>query len=564
MGAIAQQLRGARSPEQAVSLRVGVTLWKDLAWFCLFEAAFYIAYRYGMSFSQTCASPFWFPDSVLLCALLLSPPRRWWIFILGALPIRLFSAVAQGVAHWFLLATFVNDSVKGILVAALLRRYVSNPIRLQTLREFWLFSLFAVLLVPAASAFAGAANRHAIGDAFWTAWQQWFMGDAMAQLVLTPAILYWTFGAPWRAWKASMPPAKRMVEAGFLALGLMVSSYIAFSRGHGEASIEETRFFAPVPFLFWAALRFGMLGASGAILVMAFFSVEAALAGRGPFSGQSPSGTAAALQYFLLWRAAPLYLVAILVEQTSASARSVRETEQKLAHVARLAVVGELTAMIGHEVNQPLCAILANAGAGRLLLEEPNPPLEALREIVESIGDEGRRAGETIAKLRALLGKREIELKPLNMNDLIADVLSLVKGDALRRKVHIRKEVDPNIPLVSGDHVQLQQLLLNLIVNGMDAIDMGPALQREIVLKTAHNHNGCVRVSVNDSGPGIPPERLANVFDAFFTTKKEGMGLGLAIARSIVKAHGGRICVQSNGHGATFTFEIPAAVARSF
>ena len=146
---------------------------------CLFAVAFYFAYRYGMAFSHVTSSPFWFPDSVLLCTLLVVRPSRWWVFILAALPIRLLLSVPEGVPLWFLLATFANDSAKGLLVAAALRRFLRNPVRFETVRDFALYCLFAVLLVPAASAFGGAAARYFLGSDFWLAWEQWFLGDVV-------------------------------------------------------------------------------------------------------------------------------------------------------------------------------------------------------------------------------------------------------------------------------------------------------------------------------------------------------------------------------------------------
>jgi PAS domain S-box-containing protein len=285
---------------------------KNVLGFCLFGVAFYFAYRYGMSFSYETSSPFWFPDSILLCALLLVRPRWWWLFVLAALPIRLLAPVSANVPLWFLLATFANDSIKGIIAAAALRYFLRNPFRFETVRDFAFYCLFAVLLVPVASAFGGAASRHLLGHDFWLAWEQWFLGDALAHLVVTPVFFYWVLGGPW-----NMPVrfTVRWIEGALLTAGLIATAYIAFDTEPGGASFAEPRFYAPVPFLFWAAIRFGMLGATGAVALMAFFSVDAALQGLGPFSGRSPGDTALALQHFLSLRAVPLYLVAILIEQ---------------------------------------------------------------------------------------------------------------------------------------------------------------------------------------------------------------------------------------------------------
>src|SRR5262245_9228987 len=216
---------------------------KNVLGFCLFGVAFYFAYRYGMSFSYETSSPFWFPDSVLLCALLLVRPRWWWLFVLSALPIRLLAPVSANVPLWFLLATFANDSIKAILAAAALRYFLRNPFRFETVRDFAFYCLFAVLLVPVASAFGGAASRHLLGHDFWLAWEQWFLGDALAHLVVTPVIFYWVLGAPW-----NMPVrfTVRWIEGALLMAGLIATAYIAFDTEAGGASFAEPRFYAPV------------------------------------------------------------------------------------------------------------------------------------------------------------------------------------------------------------------------------------------------------------------------------------------------------------------------------
>jgi PAS domain S-box-containing protein len=292
---------------------------------CVFAVAYYFAYRYGMSFSYETSSPFWFPDSVLLCALLLVRPRWWWLLVLAALPIRLLAPVSANVPLWFLLATFANDSIKGIITAAALRHFLRNPFRFETVRDFAFYCLFAVLLVPVASAFGGAASRHFLGYDFWLAWEQWFLGNVLTHLIVTPVIFYWVLGTPWSV------PARftRWVEGALLTAGLIVTAYIAFDTEAGSATFAEPRFYAPVPFLFWAAIRFGMFGATGATAVITFFSVDAALHDLGPFAGRSPGDTALALQHFLSLRAVPLYLVAILIEQKQRVEERYREVVER-------------------------------------------------------------------------------------------------------------------------------------------------------------------------------------------------------------------------------------------
>jgi PAS domain S-box-containing protein len=655
---------------------------RSVLWFCLFGVAFYFAYHYGMSFSPACASPFWFPDTVLLCALLMSRPRNWWIFVLAPLPIRLFSPLAREVPTALLLATFAIDSVKGVLVATALRLTIKNPARLETVREFGQFCLYAVLLGPAVSAYAGAAVLHVVrGVDYWRGWAQWFMGDALTHLVVTPAILYWLFGTPW---KMRMPARKAWMEGGLVTIGLIVTGYLAFSISGGGRSFAEPFFYTPVPLLFWAAIRFGMPGASGAIAIITFFSVNAAIHGAGPFFGRTPAGTALVLQQFLLLRAAPVYLVAILIQQKKGVERSLRESEerfrvmadtapvllwiagtdklceffnrgwldftgrtmkqelgygwaegvhpndvwhcqeiyescfearrsfeieyrlrrydgeyrwvldrgvpryatdgafvgyigcaiditdrkqaeetkQELVHVSRLAVMGEFTAMVAHELNQPLGAILSNTEAAEMLLHSQKAPLEEIGRILADIRHDDLRASEAISRFRALLRKREMEMQHLDMNEVVSEVLRLARGDALRRGVRIHNECRAALPVVRGDAVHLQQVLLNLILNGMDAVKNNVEAERHLFISTGCNEDSFVEVAVKDTGPGIPPECLSRVFESFYTTKPEGIGLGLSIARFIVQTHAGRLWAENNrdGRGATFRFTLPKAV----
>ena len=556
MNAVEENLQSSSNAvARDLSVIISSPVLREFLALCLFETAYYFAYRYGMSFSHECASPFWFPDSVLLCALLLSRPARWWIFILALLPIRLFVAASPDVPQWFLLATFAIDSAKGLLTATILRRFIKNPMRLETVQEFGVFCLFAVLLIPLASAFSGAAIRHSLGYAYWSAWEQWFMGDALAQLIVTPAIFYLVLGSPWNM---PLPSAKRLVEGGLLTAGLILTGFMAFSPGFGGTGFAEPRFYAPVPFLFWAAIRFGMLGASGAITIIAFLSVEAALKGGGPFSGQSPADTALALQQFLLLRAAPLYLVAVLIEQKKGDERSLRELRQELTHVGRVTMLGQLSSSLAHELNQPLGAILRNAEAAEIFLQSDHPDLDELRAIVADIRKDDQRAGEVIARLRALLKRSELDLRSLSLSDLVEEVVMLTRTDSATRHVAIETDMPNEWPFVNGDRVHLQQVLLNLLINGMDALAEGADGSRTMTVRAQRDRDGFVEVAVSDNGPGIPAENLGRLFEPFFTTKPQGMGLGLPISETIIKAHGGRLWAENNAAGgATFRFTLP-------
>jgi signal transduction histidine kinase len=537
-------------------------IWSSVLAFAIFEATFYLAYRYAMYFSQAVAAPFWFPDSILLCALLLTTPRVWPVFVLGALPIRLFSDVARDIPSWFLLSAFAIDSTRGVLTAVALRRYLSRRFRFETIQEFALFCLWAVLLIPAVSALGGAAARQALGHEFWPAWQQWFLGNALAHLIITPALLYWVLGTPWKTIRAVS--GKDRLEAATVALGLVLTSHIAFDPPAGWHGLAELRFFTPVPFLFWAAIRFGMLGASGAITVVAFFAVESALVGRGPFAGHSPADTALALQHFLLLRAVPLYLIAILIEQRNVAERSLQQERSRLAQVSRIAVLGELSGSLAHELRQPLTAILANTQAAEHLLKQDPVDLPELRSILGEIAADDRRATSIIERLRELFTRGEFKRQQIEVNELARDALDLAHIEVRSREVHVRRELCGDCPRIVGDRVQLQQLLLNLIGNACAAMSHRAVADRVLTVRTRRTAPQGVHITVSDSGPGIPHEYLPRIFDPFFTTRPDGIGLGLTVCRTIVNAHRGRLWAENNAdRGASFHVVLPLLEAGS-
>jgi C4-dicarboxylate-specific signal transduction histidine kinase len=247
-------------------------------------------------------------------------------------------------------------------------------------------------------------------------------------------------------------------------------------------------------------------------------------------------------------------------QDITAQQRSRLEAERlrhDLTHVGRVTAMGEMTAALAHELNQPLTAILSNAHAGERYLVQAAPPLNEIREILQDVAGDARRAGEVIQRLRSLLRKDEARFLPLDINHVVREIAALVHTDAVLRNLEIDLDLAPDLPVVRGDRVQLQQVLLNLVLNGMEAV--GPYDEgRRIVLRTLQA-DGAVRVAVRDQGPGISGDTLSRIFDTFYTTKRDGMGMGLAISRSIVEAHGGRIWAENNpARGATFAFTLPA------
>ncbi|WP_235880055.1 sensor histidine kinase [Polyangium aurulentum] len=233
-------------------------------------------------------------------------------------------------------------------------------------------------------------------------------------------------------------------------------------------------------------------------------------------------------------------------------------TKQHLVHLNRVSAMSELAASLAHELNQPLAAILSNAQAARRLLEKSPPDIAEALAALSDIADDDRRAGGIIRRMRAMLKRGEPRAAAQDVNELSREVGKLVASDALLRGAALRLDLAPDLPRVRGDGIQLQQVLLNLVVNGLDAVAERPPDGRHVVVRTRSDGPSRVVIAVEDTGKGLAPDELERVFEAFYTTKTEGLGVGLAISRSIVEAHGGRLWAENNrGDGATFRCALP-------
>ena len=243
-------------------------------------------------------------------------------------------------------------------------------------------------------------------------------------------------------------------------------------------------------------------------------------------------------------------------KQAEAEARKHRE---ELAHLSRVAVMGELAASLAHELNQPLAGIVNNASAARRFIAKGRADLPKLDRLFEAVVEDGRRAGGIIRGIRAMVHKDNQVRGPVNLNDVIASVLGFVHSDALERHCVLLTERDPELPLVKGDQVQLQQVLLNLVVNAFEAMGETPLAERRVIIRSERESDGRVWVSVRDFGPGLSVENPERIFEHFFSTKHGGLGMGLAIARSIVASHDGELAaVNAEGGGTRVYFSLPA------
>jgi PAS domain S-box-containing protein len=637
---------------------------------------YYLGARIGLAFTfhPHPVSVMWPPNSILLAALLLTPVQTWWWFLLAAFPAHLGAELPDGVPLGMTLCWYISNCSEALLGAVSVRFLIGPSARFDNLRNLGILFACVGFVAPFLSSFLDATfvalNRFG-NQNYWKVWQMRFCSNVFTALTLVPLIVTWGQRLPRQLFRVK---ARRLVEPVLLAMGLLTVNWLVFCwLQTGPASVP-TLLYAPLPFLLWAAVRFGTQGTSAAILAVALFAIWGAVHGRGPFASHSPEDNALSIQaFFAVVSITLMSLAAAIGERRKAEERFTKafhsgpdamvisrlrdgliidtnarcekvfgysrletigrkvldfniyasasdrdriisgasegglhdlevslrtksgefrqtlvsadtdeiegercliiiirditdrkraeEAQQNLAHASRLAVVGELTAMIAHEVNQPLGAILSNADAAEILLQSDRPPLDEIREILADIRKNDLRADEAIRRIRALLRKREMQIQPLNLNEMVSDVLRLVTGDALRRRVQVQSHLAPGLPDALGDRIHLQQVLLNLILNAMDAMNDTPAPLRPLRVHTRQNEN-CLEVAVTDCGPGIVPAQMNQIFESFFTTKKDGMGLGLSIARSIIEAHRGRIWAENRqGGGAIFRFTVPCVAS---
>ena len=518
-----------------------------------------------------------------------------------------------------------------------------------------------------------------VGGDLWEPWTLVFLSNLLPFLSATPGL--W-IGLSRGASLARSATLAQYTEFALLAVGLLACAVGIFGLAPGSLRHLPALFYAPLPFLLWAAVRFGPGGLSFAFLIFAVMAMFSAIAGYGPFVTQSAGESVLRMQLFLLALFVPLLVLASEVAERRAKEEALRISEaryravvedqtelicrfladgtltfvndaycryfqrpakellgqtfwslippeshqatrtslasitpdhpvttaehevfapngerrwqhwrnrgffdqhgriveyqavgqditerkhteeamQGLAHAGRLALVGELTGSIAHELSQPLAAILSNSEAAELLLASESPSLDEIRAILADIRKDDLRASDVIHHVRALLRKRELQMLPVDLNQIADEVARLAAPDARRRGIVVETELAPALPAVRGDRVYLQQVLLNFFLNGMDAMIDTPQAERRIVVRTQSNGEQSVSVSVIDAGHGIRSGQLSDVFKSFYTTKEHGMGLGLAIARSIIEVHGGRIWASNNPRGgATLCFSLPVA-----
>ena len=628
-------------------------------------------------------SVLWPPNAVLLAALLLTPMRTWWIVLLAALPAHWLVQLQSEVPPRMALCWFISNTCEALIGAGAMRYLIQGPVRLDRLRHVAIFCLCGVFFAPFLSSFLDSTfvvlNQWGEGG-YWKIWRIRFASNVLAALTITTLIVTWaTQGfAGWRGLSRW-----RLLEGACLLLGLGAASFILFSKV--ASNTDAALLYAPLPFVLWAAVRFGTRGAVTAITVVAFLAILGAAQGYGPFADRPAEQNALFVQSFLIFLSLPLLLLAALIEERDQVMSTLREREERislatesanlalwtvdfgrgeswvnekgralyqfapdeqlsrelflsrvhpedklriseaierarnstqpfeveyrlllpdgetrwhisrgrylrdesgqiselmgvaidvtaqekadldlrlqreeLARLSRVALMGELTASLSHELNQPLTAIASNAAAGKRFLARGPLDLKMFEELLDDIFTDARRAGAIIHGIHQLVRKGDETRHPVSLNEIIADVLRLLHSDLLGRSTTVETDLAADLPAVSADTVHLQQVFLNIIMNSLEAMQQTPVAARRILISTT-TADGFIEVSVRDHGPGLPEGDSEKIFSHFFTTKPNGMGMGLTIVQSIVEAHGGELGaenVEGEG-GARVFFRLP-------
>ena len=335
---------------------------------------------------------------------------------------------------------------------------------------------------------------------------------------------------------------------GGVALALLTLIAELFDAQHGAAALIYL--FAVVLTSLWGRFVPALL-----ILVLALLGLTYLFPSEyWPFQFLGGTTDVVALITFV----AVTFLVTRLITGTHIAAEALRAAQADLAHVSRVSTMGELTTSIAHEVNQPLAGIVTNASACLRWLAGDAPNLEEAREAARRIIRDGNRASEVIARIRTLAKKVDTEKQPLDLNEAVQEVLALTEGEVRRHGVVLRRELAADLPPVLGDRVQLQQVALNLVMNGIEAMSTVADRPRVLLVKTHCGEGDQACVTVQDSGVGLDPKGAGHIFEAFYSTKRGGLGMGLSISRSIVENHGGQLyALPGDGPGATFQFTVP-------
>lgn len=513
----------------------------------------FFAYKYGVQPNPQLMSALWLPDAALLCCLLFTPARWWWVYLLFCLPTRYYFGTHAHLPLWQVMANLPNDWLKAILSAYVIRRFVRGPFRLDSVYQFVVFVCVAVLASPAFSALGGAVVRHASGQPFWDTWYRWFLSCALVALSVTPAVVHWVGARP--SIRGAGP--LRYIEFLLLAGGLLLTSYAAFGRPQDGSVFSLAVLYAPIPFLIWAAVRWGPIGASTGTAVVGILAMLSTRQGRGPFLANSPADNVVGMQLFLVFIAIPMLLLAILLLERKRSEESLRDTMRELA-------LSEQHLRDNFEQIKVLSARLVNA------YEDERKNIS--RELHDGVS---QQLTGVLLRLAALKARPELQESVQKQLDEVLPLLTQV-SDGIRG---LSRQLHPILVEYVGLPRALQSLCsdsralhgLDVEFNGCElpssfAGDPAICLYRiaQEALRNAAYHSGSRRAKVElSSDQGIVRLRLTDWgcgFDVDRARRKGGLGL-ISMQERVQSVHGTLHIVSRAGSGTEITAEVPAVSA---
>jgi signal transduction histidine kinase len=563
-------MRSAVSAEHAVPVGRSTTLSQDrpsarttariVAYALLFAVAYDLFVRLGLGFrfQNSQIGVVWPANALLVSALLLTSRSRWWIVLVAAAIPHALEMNAT-VPEWRWAWQIAGNSVFAMATVYVLDRAAGMPLNFGSRRQVLAYAVVSFGMPALYGVTTPAFVRSVMGlESAYTpaaAVLRTTLSTATGMLVLGPFILKW---AQYGVERMSQLSWSRAVEGLVMLVTVLTVGIAIFGTGPNIARVPTLLLFAFPPLL-WAAVRFGPIGGSTTLLAVAALSIWGTARRLGPFVLIDDTDRILSLEVFWIVLWGPTMLLAATIRERERAEKALQQQRNQLAHVTRVATVGELSGAIAHELRQPLTSILVNAQTGQHLLSSPEVDLAAVREILDEIAGQDKQAANVITRMRSFIQKGDSRFQSIALESVVRDALALGRLTAADSGVEIQTEMAPGLPSVNGDPVELLQVVLNLIVNACESMKHVARPRRHLVLRIGRRTLHEVEVVVSDAGLGLPTGSSNRVFEPFYTTKQNGLGLGLAISRTIATAHGGRLWGENNEDGgATFRLVLPA------
>ena len=537
---------------------------REAARLAMFVAVLAVAYDLavrlglGFRFENSQIGVVWPANALLVSALILTPRSRWWIVLLAAaIPHAL--EMQQTVPAWRWLWQIGGNSVFAMTTVIVLEHAAGSPLHFGSRRQVLAFGVVAFAMPALYGLTTPAFVRSILGlESTYTpiaAVLRTTLSTATGLLLVGPFILKWAQYGSKRMAELSWA---RAIEAGLMLITVVAVGVAIFGTGPNIARVPTLLLFEFPPLL-WAAVRFGPIGGSTALFAVAALSIWGTARQLGPFVLIGDTDRILSLEVFWIVLWGPTMLLAATIRERERAELALQQQRNQLAHVTRVATVGELSGAIAHELRQPLTSILVNAQTGQHLLASPEVDLLAVREILDEIAGQDKQAANVITRMRSFIQKGESRFQTIAIETVARDALALGRMTAADVGVEVDTDMEPGLPNVHGDPVELLQVVLNLIVNACESMKHVARPRRQLTLRVRRRSLYEVEVVVSDSGVGLPKATTSRLFEPFYTTKQNGLGLGLAISRTIATAHGGRLWGENNSAGgATFRLVLPA------